>query len=228
MTCSACSAHVEKAVSKLEGIQTVNVNLLQNSMVVEYDDTALSADDIINAVKSGGYGASVQGATNSATQEPPKNVALEEMKVMKKRLISSFCFLIPLFYVSMGHMVGAPLPSILLGHENMMIFALTQLLLATPVLIINKKFFIVGFQALWHRAPNMDSLVALGSAASYIYSIFAIYAMAYYMGHGDLMTAHHYAMELYLEGAAMILTLITVGKYMETRPRAKPPKQSAN
>ena len=200
MTCSACSAHVEKAVGKLEGIQTVNVNLLQNSMVVEYDDTALSADDIINAVKSGGYGASVQGATNSTTQEPPKNVALEEMKVMKKRLISSFCFLIPLFYVSMGHMVGAPLPSILLGHENMMIFALTQLLLATPVLIINKKFFIVGFQALWNRAPNMDSLVALGSAASYIYSIFAIYAMAYYMGHGDLMTAHHYAMELYLEG----------------------------
>ena len=221
MTCSACSAHVEKAVGKLEGIQTVNVNLLQNSMVVEYDDTALSADDIINAVKSGGYGASVQGATNSATQEPPKNVALEEMKVMKKRLISSFCFLIPLFYVSMGHMVGAPLPSILLGHENMMIFALTQLLLATPVLIINKKFFVVGFQALWHRAPNMDSLVALGSAASYIYSIFAIYAMAYYMGHGDLMTAHHYAMELYLEGAAMILTLITVGKYMETRSKGK-------
>lgn len=184
MTCSACSAHVEKAVGKLEGIQTVNVNLLQNSMVVEYDDTALSTDDIINAVKSGGYGASVQGATNSATQEPPKNVALEEMKVMKKRLVSSFCFLIPLFYVSMGHMVGAPLPSILLGHENMMIFALTQLLLATPVLIINKKFFVVGFQALWNRAPNMDSLVALGSAASYIYSIFAIYAMAYYMGHG--------------------------------------------
>ena len=221
MTCSACSAHVEKAVGKLEGIQTVNVNLLQNSMVVEYDDTALSADDIINAVKSGGYGASVQGATNSATQEPPKNVALEEMKVMKKRLISSFCFLIPLFYVSMGHMMGFPLPAILLGHENMMIFALTQLLLATPVLIINKKFFVVGFQALWHRAPNMDSLVALGSAASYIYSIFAIYAMAYYMGHGDLMTAHHYAMELYLEGAAMILTLITVGKMLEARSRGK-------
>ena len=107
--------------------------------------------------------------------------SLEEMKVMKKRLISSFCFLIPLFYVSMGHMVGAPLPSILLGHENMMIFALTQLLLATPVLIINKKFFVVGFQALWPRAPTMDSLVALGSAASYIYSIFAIYAMAYYI-----------------------------------------------
>lgn len=219
MTCSACSAHVEKAVGRLEGVDAVNVNLLQNSMVVEYDDTALSSDDIISAVKSGGYGASVQGAT--ATQEPPKNIALEEMKVMKKRLIASFCFLIPLFYVSMGHMMGFPLPAILLGHENMMIFALTQLLLATPVLIINKKFFVVGFQALWHRAPNMDSLVALGSAASYLYSLFAIFAMAYYMGHGDLMTAHHYAMELYLEGAAMILTLITVGKYMETRSKGK-------
>ena len=221
MTCSACSAHVEKAVGKLEGIQTVNVNLLQNSMVVEYDETALNTEDIIKAVESGGYGASLQGAKTASNAEPPKNVALEEMNAMKKRLIFSFCFLIPLFYISMGHMMGAPLPAILLGHENMMIFALTQLLLATPVLIINKKFFIVGFKALWNRAPNMDSLVALGSAASYLYSLFAIYAMAYYMGHGDLETAHQYAMELYLEGAAMILTLITVGKYMETRSKGK-------
>lgn len=140
---------------------------------------------------------------------------------MKKRLISSFCFLIPLFYISMGHMMGAPLPAILLGNENIMIFALTQLLLATPVLIINKKFFMVGFKALWNRAPNMDSLVALGAAASYLYSLFAIYAMAYHMGRGDLEMAHHYGMELYLEGAAMILTLITVGKYMETRSKGK-------
>lgn len=222
MTCSACSAHVEKAVGKLDGIRTVNVNLLQNSMVVEYDETALHTEDIIKAVESGGYGASLQGANASSTAaEPPKNVALEEMAVMKKRLISSFCFLIPLFYISMGHMMGAPLPAILLGHENMMIFALTQLLLATPVLIINKKFFVVGFKALWNRAPNMDSLVALGAAASYLYSLFAIYAMAYHMGRGDLEMAHHYGMELYLEGAAMILTLITVGKYMETRSKGK-------
>ena len=222
MTCSACSAHVEKAVRKLEGIDTVSVNLLKNSMVVEYDETALNTDDIINAVKSGGYGASLQGANNTSTStEPPKNVALEEMKVMRNRLISSFCFLIPLFYISMGHMMGAPLPAILTGNENIMLFALTQLLLATPVLIINKKFFLVGFKALANRAPNMDSLVALGSAASYIYSIFAIYAMGYHLGHGDLKMAHHYGMELYLEGAAMILTLITVGKYMETRSKGK-------
>ena len=222
MTCSACSAHVEKAVRKLEGIDTVSVNLLKNNMVVEYDETALNTDDIINAVKSGGYGASLQGANNTSTStEPPKNVALEEMKVMRNRLISSFCFLIPLFYISMGHMMGAPLPKILTGNENIMLFALTQLLLATPVLIINKKFFLVGFKALANRAPNMDSLVALGSAASYIYSIFAIYAMGYHLGHGDLEMAHHYGMELYLEGAAMILTLITVGKYMETRSKGK-------
>ncbi len=219
MTCSACSAHVEKAVSKLEGVRSVNVNLLQNSMAVEYDETQLGTEDIIHAVESGGYGAKPQGA--SAAAEPPKNIALEEMAVMKRRLISSFCFLIPLFYISMGHMMGAPLPAILLGHENMMIFALTQLLLATPVLIINKKFFVVGFKALWNRAPNMDSLVALGAAASYGYSLFAIYAIAYYMGRGNLDMAHHFAMELYLEGAAMILTLITVGKYMETRSKGK-------
>ncbi len=222
MTCSACSAHVEKAVEKLEGIRTVNVNLLQNSMIVEYDETSLHTEDIIKAVESGGYGASLQGANaSSAAAAPPKNVALEEMAVMKKRLISSFCFLIPLFYISMGHMMGAPLPAILLGNENIMIFSLTQLLLATPVLIINKKFFVVGFKALWNRAPNMDSLVALGAAASYLYSLFAIYAMAYHMGRGDLELAHHYGMELYLEGAAMILTLITVGKYMETRSKGK-------
>lgn len=219
MTCSACSAHVEKSVSKLEGVQCVNVNLLRNSMVVEYDDNALGTTDIIHAVESGGYGASVQGETK--TQEAPKNVAAEEMHHMKWRLIASFCFLIPLFYISMGHMMGAPLPAILLGDENVMIFALTQLFLTIPVLIINKKYFVVGFKALWNKAPNMDSLIALGSAASVIYSVFAIYSMAYAMGHGDLMTAHHYGMELYFESAAMILTLITVGKYMETRSKGK-------
>ena len=219
MTCSACSAHVEKSVSKLEGVQCVNVNLLQNSMVVEYDDNALGTTDIIHAVESGGYGASVQGETK--TQETPKNVAAEEMHHMKRRLIASFCFLIPLFYISMGHMMGAPLPAILLGDVNVMIFALTQLFLTIPVLIINKKYFVVGFKALWNKAPNMDSLIALGSAASVVYSVFAIYSMAYAMGHGDLMTAHHYGMELYFESAAMILTLITVGKYMETRSKGK-------
>lgn len=219
MTCSACSAHVEKSVNQLCGIENVNVNLLQNSMTVEYDETALQTEDIIQAVQKGGYGASVHGQT--ALAEPTRNVAAEEMQHMKKRLIASFCFLIPLFYISMGHMMGAPLPSFLLGNENLLIFALTQLLLTIPVLIINKKYFVVGFQSLWNRSPNMDTLIAVGSGASVVYSVFAIYAMAYHMGHGDLMAAHHYGIELYFESAAMILTLITVGKYMETRSKGK-------
>ena len=222
MTCSACSAHVEKSVCKLEGIAAVNVNLLQNSMTVEYDEAVLKTDDIIHAVESGGYGAFPQGAKQAdAASEAPRNVAAEEMHSMKKRLIASFCFLIPLFYISMGHMMGAPLPAVLLGNENIMSFALTQLLLTTPVLIINKKYFTVGFKALWNRAPNMDSLIALGSSASYLYSIFAIYAMGWHLGRGNIMQAHHYSMELYFESAAMILTLITVGKYMETRSKGK-------
>ena len=219
MTCSACSAHVEKSVNQLCGIENVNVNLLQNSMTVEYDETALQTEDIIQAVQKGGYGASVHGQTASA--EPTGNVAAEEMQHMKKRLIASFCFLIPLFYISMGHMMGAPLPSFLLGNENLLIFALTQLLLTIPVLIINKKYFVVGFQSLWNRSPNMDTLIAVGSGASVVYSVFAIYAIAYHMGHGDLVAAHHYGMELYFESAAMILTLITVGKYMETHSKGK-------
>ncbi len=219
MTCSACSAHVEKSVKQLCGIENVNVNLLQNSMTVEYDDAAVQTEDIIQAVQKGGYGASVHGQTASA--EPTRNVAAEEMQHMKTRLIASFCFLIPLFYISMGHMMGAPLPSFLLGNENVLVFALTQLLLTIPVLIINKKYFVVGFQSLWHRSPNMDTLIAVGSGASVIYSLFAIYAMAYHMGHGDIEAAHHYGMELYFESAAMILTLITVGKYMETRSKGK-------
>ncbi len=222
MTCSACSAHVEKSVCKLEGIAAVNVNLLQNSMTVEYDEAVLKTEDIVHAVESGGYGAFLQGAKQAAAaSEAPRNVAAEEMHSMKKRLIASFCFLVPLFYISMGHMMGVPLPSVLLGNENIMSFALTQLLLTTPVLIINKKYFTVGFKALWNRAPNMDSLIALGSSASYLYSIFAIYAMGWHLGRGNVMQAHHYGMELYFESAAMILTLITVGKYMETRSKGK-------
>ena len=222
MTCSACSAHVEKSVCKLEGIAAVNVNLLQNSMTVEYDEAVLKTEDIVHAVESGGYGAFLQGAKQAAAaSEAPRNVAAEEMHSMKKRLIASFCFLVPLFYISMGHMMGAPLPAVLLGNENIMSFALTQLLLTTPVLIINKKYFTVGFKALWNRAPNMDSLIALGSSASYLYSIFAIYAMGWHLGRGNVMQAHHYGMELYFESAAMILTLITVGKYMETRSKGK-------
>ena len=219
MTCSACSAHVEKSVKKLPGIHTVNVNLLQNSMVVEYEEQTLTDDEIIKAVEQGGYGAKIHGSEK--TNVSAENIAQSEMNSMKKRLIWSFVFLVPLFYISMGHMMGMPLPTILLGHENIMSFALTQLFLTLPILYLNRKYFSVGFKALWNRSPNMDSLIALGSSAAFCYSVIAIYAMGYYMGHGDMITAHSYAMEFYFESSGMILTLITVGKYMETRSKGK-------
>lgn len=219
MTCSACSAHVERSVGKLQGVCSVNVNLLQNSMTVEYEDTKLTDDEIIKAVEQGGYGAKVHGAENSSI--PAENIAQSEMESMKKRLIWSFLFLVPLFYISMGHMMGMPLPEILSGHENMMSFALTQLFLTLPILYLNRKYFSTGFQAIWHRSPNMDSLIALGATAAFVYSVGAIYAIGYYMGHGDMQMAHSYGMEFYFESAGMILTLITVGKYMETRSKGK-------
>ena len=219
MTCSACSAHVERSVGKLQGVCSVNVNLLQNSMTVEYEDTKLTDDEIIKAVEQGGYGAKVHGAENSSI--PVENIAQSEMESMKKRLIWSFLFLVPLFYISMGHMMGMPLPEILSGHENMMSFALTQLFLTLPILYLNRKYFSTGFQAIWHRSPNMDSLIALGATAAFVYSVGAIYAIGYYMGHGDMQMAHSYGMEFYFESAGMILTLITVGKYMETRSKGK-------
>ncbi len=219
MTCSACSAHVEKSVNQLAGILSVNVNLLQNSMMVEYEEQKLTEEDIIKAVEQGGYGAKVHGSEKAAVSG--ENIAQAEMDSMKKRLIWSFIFLVPLFYISMGHMMGMPLPSILLGHENMMSFALTQLFLTLPILYLNRKYFSVGFKALWNRSPNMDSLIALGSSAAFIYSVIAIYAMGYYMGHGNMEMAHQYGMEFYFESSGMILTLITVGKYMETRSKGK-------
>ena len=221
MTCSACSAHVEKSVKKLPGIETVNVNLLQNSMVVEYDGKLLDNNKIIQAVQDGGYGAQVHGQETKQTQETQKSVVNTEIQAMKMRLILSFCFLIPLFYISMGHMMGAPLPSIFHGVENSMTFAFTQLLLTTPIVYINRKYFQVGFKTLFHGAPNMDSLIAIGSAAAVIYGIFAIYNIGYGLGHGNLDQASHYAMDLYFESAAMILTLITLGKYLETRSKGK-------
>ena len=177
MTCSACSAHVEKSVKKLPGIHTVNVNLLQNSMVVEYEEQTLTDDEIIKAVEQGGYGAKIHGSEK--TNVSAENIAQSEMNSMKKRLIWSFVFLVPLFYISMGHMMGMPLPTILLGHENIMSFALTQLFLTLPILYLNRKYFSVGFKALWNRSPNMDSLIALGSSAAFCYSVIAIYAMGY-------------------------------------------------
>ncbi|OUP77874.1 copper-translocating P-type ATPase [Anaeromassilibacillus sp. An172] len=224
MTCSACSAHVEKAVKKLEGMKNVSVNLLQNSMTVEYDESILNSQNIIDAVVDAGYGASLKDSgksTGPSAQTKKENTAEKSAKDMKKRLISSLCFLVPLMYVSMGHMLGAPLPQILSPEFNPLIFALVQLFLTLPVMYINRKYFRNGFKTLFKGSPNMDSLIAIGSGASAVYSIYVIFKMAYSMGFGDMMTAHHLAMDLYFESAAMILTLITLGKYFEARSKKR-------
>lgn len=217
MTCSACSAHVEKSVKNLNGVKSVNVNLLQNNMHVDFDETAVSVDDIINAVISGGYGASVAGKK----QEKKDNKINNEISNMKFRLIVSLVCLVPLMYISMGHMWGWPFLSVFHGAENGITFALTQILLTLPIMYVNRKYYITGFKTLFHGAPNMDSLIAIGSGAAFVYGIIAIYCIGYGLGHGDKEFAHSYMMNLYFESAAMILALITLGKFLESRAKGK-------
>ena len=215
MSCSACSAHIDKAIRNVDGVQDVNVNLLNNSMVVDYDDQKVNPDLIMKTVEDAGYKAVLpKQATVSQKQENP-------LKQKKKSLILSFVFLIPLFYISMGHMMNMPLPSILLGKENMMVFALTQLFLTLPILYINRGYYKRGLKALMNKSPNMDTLIAIGSFAAVIYSIYAIFMMGYDLGHGYMDDAHHYMMQLYYESAGMILTLISLGKYLEACSKKK-------
>lgn len=215
MSCSACSAHIDKAIRNVDGVQDVNVNLLNNSMVVDYDDQKVNPDLIMKTVEDAGYKAVLpKRATVSQKQENP-------LKQKKKSLILSFVFLTPLFYISMGHMMNMPLPSILLGKENMMVFALTQLFLTLPILYINREYYKRGLKALMNKSPNMDTLIAIGSFAAVIYSIYAIFMMGYDLGHGYMDDAHHYMMQLYFESAGMILTLISLGKYLEACSKKK-------
>ena len=220
MTCSACSAHVEKSIGKLEGVSSAQVNLLANQMKVEYDEKALTSDQIIKAVEAAGYGAALHQNGTVKAAEPVKT-ANKETEPMKFRLIVSFVFMIPLFYLSMGHMMNWPLPQLFTAHENALIFVFTQFLLCLPIVAVNKKYFINGFKTLWKRSPNMDSLIAIGSSAAIVYGIFAIYRIDYGLGHGDMETVHQYAMDVYFETAAMILALITLGKYLEARSKGK-------
>ena len=222
MTCSACSAHVEKAARGVEGVSDVTVSLLANSMTVVYDENITNDESIAGAVQAAGYGASVR--TVGKEQRKPsggEDTMEQEAAEMKRRLIRSFVFLIPLFYISMGHMMGAPLPGFLCGAENGGLFALTQFLLTLPILYLNDKYYKVGFKRLFQGAPNMDSLIAVGSAAGMIYGIVALYRIAFAMGHGDLAAVEQYTMDLYFESSGMILTLITMGKYLETRSKGK-------
>ena len=226
MSCAACSSRVEKAVSKQPGAQQVAVNLLKNSMVVEYDESQLSSAQIIAAVEKAGYGASLHAKPGSApaaqtAETGGASAAQKAYSDMKKRLVLSLLFTIPLFYLSMGHMMGWPLPACFLGMENAMTFAFTQFLLLLPIVYINRQYYIVGFKTLWQRSPNMDSLIALGSSAAIVYGIYAIYKIGIGFGQMDMDTVHTYMMELYFESAGTILTLITMGKTMEARAKGK-------
>ena len=221
MSCSACQAHVEKAVGKLPGVESVQVNLLTNSMVVEHDPS-LTPDQVIGAVEHGGYGAALaEKQAKPVQRDSAVKTAEDHAKSVKKRLAVSFGFLIPLFYLSMGHMFKWPLPSFFLGHENAITFSLTQLLLCLPVIYVNRSYFEKGFQTLFHGSPNMDSLIAIGSTAAVVYGIFAIYQIGWGMGHGDDARIHRYIMDLYFETSGMILALITLGKYLEARSKGK-------
>ncbi len=226
MTCAACSARVTKVTSAVPGVESVVVNLLKNSMEVEYDGSTEVTQEICSAVKKAGYSASLvdTGASSEAVSSSG-NLATEaaesEIKQMKSRLILSIIFCVPLFYLSMGHMLSWPLPSVFLGHANMMTFALTQFLLLLPIIFVNFKFFRVGFTSLVHGSPNMDSLVALGATASTVYGIAAMYRIGLALGVGDLDGAHMAAMDMYFESAGMILTLITLGKFFEARAKGR-------
>lgn len=221
MTCSACSARVEKSVAKLEGVQSVAVNLLKNSMEVSYDEKTLSAEDITAAVVKAGYGATVRRKEKSGEKQSASSGAQDAYKASVHRLVWSLVFTVPLFYLSMGHMMSWPLPSCFLGMENAMIFVFTQFLLLVPVIFINFHFFRNGFRNLVHLSPNMDSLIAMGSGAAAVYGIYAIYKIAYGMGHMDMAMVHEYMMDVYFESSAMILTLITLGKTLEARAKGK-------
>ena len=220
MSCAACSARVEKAVSQVPGVTACSVSLLTNSMGVE--GTA-APREIIAAVEAAGYGAAKKGAERTAAA-PVGEDALQdrETPVLKRRLVWSLGFLIVLMYVSMGHMMwGWPLPAWFDGNHVAM--GLVQLLLTVAVMVINQKFFISGFKGLLHRAPNMDTLVALGSGAAFVYSTYALFAMTDAQARGDMEAVMAYMQEFYFESAAMILALITVGKMLEARSKGKTP-----
>lgn len=224
MSCAACSSKVEKVISSLDGIKDCQVNLLTNSMSVEYDENILNSDEIIKKVEDAGYGANLQQKISNSSNKKEtkqKNSNNDEISDMKFRLKVSWTFLIMLMYISMGHMFGLKLPSFLSGRENALSFAFTQMLLVLPVMYINRKYYIGGFKNLFRLSPNMDSLIAVGSAAAFIYGIGAVYAIGYGLGHNLYEIVDNYRVNLYFESVSMILTLITLGKYFETKSKAK-------
>ena len=223
MTCSACAARVEKSVSSVDGVSDVSVNLLKNSMTLTLDEGKVRVEDIIDSVRKAGYDAALKADTKKSSPEKASKTTSydSEYKSLKKRLIVSVIFALPLFYLSMGHMMGWPLPPIFLGVENAMIFALTQILLLLPIVIAEYRYFKVGIKNLLRGSPNMDSLIAVGSGAAILYGIYATYKIAFALGHGNTDVAHAFMMDMYFESAGMILTLITLGKTLEARAKRK-------
>ena len=222
MTCSACSSAVNRAVSKLDAVSQVNVNLMTNSMSVSYDENVMTDKDIIRAVEDAGYFATVQGAKSEGKGESlEKDIWTEQLESMKFRLTVSIPLTIILLYIAMGSMVGLPIPEFLKGESGAVNFAFTQFLIALPIVFVNRDYYKKGFKTLIKKAPNMDSLIAIGSSSPLIYGIFAIYRMSYSIAVGDMDTMHKYHHNLYFESAAVILTLITLGKYFETKSKKK-------
>ncbi|MFI3231316.1 MAG: heavy metal translocating P-type ATPase [bacterium] len=223
MTCSACSSRVDKAVNTLSGIETLNVNLLTNSMQVSFDEEKLSCEDIIKAVKDVGYGASLVNSNTktSINTNSTSDIITDEFNDFILRLKVSFLFLVPLMYISMGHMMGMPLPAFLKGHSNAIAFSFSQFLLTIPICYVNRSYFFNGFKALFKKNPNMDSLIAIGSTASLFYGIFAIYRIGYGLGNSDMELISRYHMDLYFESCATILSLITLGKFFEAKSKGK-------
>lgn len=220
MSCAACSANVEKAVSRLDGVETAQVNLLTKRMAVSYNPDTVNADTIIQAIEKRGYGAFPLSEENTA-QPSVRQADSEITDAEKKQFIFSLLFLIPLMYISMGRMLRLPLPSFFTGTENALIFVFTQFLLTLPVLMLNRRFFTNGLTSLFLRAPNMNSLIAVGSGAAVIYGVFALYRIGYGLGHGQLDVVRLYMKDLYFESSAMILTLISLGKFLEARAKKK-------
>ena len=222
MSCAACSAKVERVVGKIEGVENVSVNLLTNSMQVEYKEDKLSSNDIIKNIADAGYGASLATATKQKKEEKSiKKTNDDAIASMKFRLKVSIVFLAILMYFSMGSMIGLPLPKFLSGEGNPVGFALTQLLLVLPVMYVNRKYYISGFKSLFHLSPNMDTLIAVGTVAAFTYGVIAIYVMGYALNNADMHTVTEYRMNLYFESVSMILTLITLGKFFETGSKAR-------
>lgn len=221
MTCSACSNAVDRSVKKLQGVKELNVNLLSNSMIIKYDENLLNDEEIIKTVENTGYEASLQDSKKVQKNDKKENIAQLEIEELKQRLIISLIFTIPLFYISMGHMLNWYLPSFLEGEKNAITFAFTQFLLSLPIVLINIKYYKVGFKTLFKGSPNMDSLIAIGTGAAMVYGVFSIYKIGLVLGNNDLNMVVQYSMDLYFESAAIILTLITLGKYLEARAKGK-------